>query len=264
MTARIALALALTLLAGCDVQLATAHPVADAGPPSDGGPSDAGPRLDAAFGLMPAVDAAVPHDAHVPRDAYVAHDAAPHDAGAPRDAATPAPTPPAPTSHPAAPHLPACPHRSLLRWGLHPTASDHLRCIGIRSSDISQTIGDAPASAGYHARDGYVGGQPYTAATDIRTRGRTTAEIRRLLSHLADHGFAAWYRWPGHDGWPASEAPHIHAVFAGCRMKSVLRDQVRAWLAGRRGLSHEGAYTFWTSSAAQRALIRTIFAPFSH
>lgn len=155
--------------------------------------------------------------------------------------------------------LPACAHRALLAWGLHPDASDHLRCAGVPASRITQTIGSAPASAGTHARDGYVNGQPYGAATDLSTRGLATGEIRELLARLANQGFVAWYRWPGHDGWPSSEAPHIHAVYVGCAMKSSLRAQVSDWLVGRNGLASHTSYTFYTWTAAQRAVIRAVF-----
>lgn len=155
--------------------------------------------------------------------------------------------------------LPACARRALLAWGLHPDASDHLRCAGVPASRITQTIGSAPASAGTHARDGYVNGQPYGAATDLSTRGLSTSEIRALLGRLANQGFVAWYRWPGHDGWPSSEAPHIHAVYVGCAMKSSLRAQVSDWLVGRNGLASHTTYTFYTWTAAQRAVIRAVF-----
>ena len=159
--------------------------------------------------------------------------------------------------------LPACARQPLLAWGLHPTASDHLRCVGVTASRITQTIGNAAASAGTHGRDGYAGGQPYSAATDLSVRGLTQAQIRSLISRLADHGFAAWYRWPGHDGWPSSEAPHIHAIFVGCAMKASLRAQVGDWLVGRNGLTSHSAYTFYTWSAAQRATVRALFQRFN-
>jgi hypothetical protein len=155
--------------------------------------------------------------------------------------------------------LPACAHHALLAWGLHPDASDHLRCAGVPASRITQTIGDAAASAGTHARDGYVNGAPYSAATDLSVRGLSSADIRALLSRLANQGFAAWYRWPGHDGWPSSEAPHIHAVYVGARMKASLQAQVRDWLVGRNGLVSHTTYAFYTWSAAQRATIRAVF-----
>ncbi len=163
------------------------------------------------------------------------------------------------TCAPAPPALPACARQALLAWGLHPTASDHLRCLGVASWRITQTIGNAAASAGTHARDGYVNGQPYSAATDLSVRGLSAADIRTLLSRLASHGFAAWYRWPGHDGWPSSESPHIHAIFVGAFMKDSLRAQVRDWLVGRNGLASHTTYTFTTWTAAQRALVRALF-----
>lgn len=160
---------------------------------------------------------------------------------------------------PEDPGWPDCAERPLLHSGLHPEASDRLRCAGVEASRISQTVGYASASAGYHAPDGTADGADYTAAVDLRTRDLSTSEIHALLSRLATHGFAAWYRQPGHDGWPSSEAPHIHAVFAGVVMKSALRSQVRDWLEGRNGLTSHARYGFHTFSAAENETVRLLF-----
>lgn len=160
---------------------------------------------------------------------------------------------------PTDPGWPDCPHRDLLHAGLHPEASDRLRCAGVEASRISQTVGSAAASAGYHAADGTVGGASYTAAVDLRTRDLTTAQIRSLLGRLATHGFAAWYRQPGSDGWPAGEAPHIHAVFAGVVMKSQLRSQVRDYVIGRNGLASHSLYRFYTPTAMELETVRLLF-----
>ncbi|MEZ4411023.1 MAG: hypothetical protein R3A52_31765 [Polyangiales bacterium] len=159
--------------------------------------------------------------------------------------------------------LPACARRPLLHWGLHPDASDHLRCAGVPDARITQTIGSAAASAGTHAADGTANGLAYSAATDISTRGLSTADIHELLNRLANQGFAAWYRWPGHDGWPSSEAPHIHAIYVGCRMKASLRSQVASWLVGRNGLVSNTVYAFHTWTAAQRTVIRAVYQRFN-
>ena len=152
-----------------------------------------------------------------------------------------------------------CPHQDLLRWGLAPDASDELRCAGVAASRISQTIGTAAASAGYHAQDGTIDGHAYCAATDLSTSGLSHTEIRALLGRLADGGFAAFYRRPGYDGWPSDEAPHIHAIYAGVPMKWQLDGQVTDWLNGRNGLTSHTAYTFWQPSDAQRAHVRALF-----
>ena len=152
-----------------------------------------------------------------------------------------------------------CPHKALLKSGLHPSASDRLRCVGIAASDISQTIGSAPASAGYHAKDGMADGLPYTAAVDIRPVGRSESQSRTLLSKLAEQGFAAWYRKPGFDGWPSSEAPHIHAVYAGCAMKSALDGQVQDFRAGLNGLASHTRYTFWVAPQALRDAVYALW-----
>jgi hypothetical protein len=154
----------------------------------------------------------------------------------------------------------ACAHHSLLRWGLAPLQSDHLRCAGIDSStDISQTIGNAAASAGTHAQDGTISGNPYCAATDLRTTGLTDTQVRALLNRLADQGIAAFYRKPGLDGWPSSEVRHIHAIYVGVPMKSSLRAQVQDWLNGRNGLASHTAYTFFHPTTAQKQHIQALF-----
>ena len=58
-------------------------------------------------------------------------------------------------------------YQPLLKYGLHPRASDALRACGVASWRLTQTIGNAAASAGTHAKDGSVNGNPYSAATDI-------------------------------------------------------------------------------------------------
>jgi hypothetical protein len=154
----------------------------------------------------------------------------------------------------------ATPDAALLKWGLHPRASDALRSIGVSASRIMQTIGNAAASAGTHAQDGTVNGHPYCSATDISVSGLSNTQIRNLLEKLGRVGFAAWFRWPGHDGWPSSEIRHIHAVYANSRMKSSLRSQVRSWLVGRNGLVTNWTYQFYKWSATAKATVRHKFA----
>jgi hypothetical protein len=160
-------------------------------------------------------------------------------------------------------YTPSCDAESLraalVHWGMFPAASDAYRATGLAASRITQTIGNAPASAGYHARDGYANGQPYCAATDISTRGLSLTFIRRLLERMGRLGFAAFYRRPGYDGWPSSQVAHIHAVYAGAHMKSQLRGQVTDWLSGRNGLASHGPYRFFTPSAAAKAKVRCLF-----
>lgn len=154
----------------------------------------------------------------------------------------------------------ACPHvAAILKWGLHPTASDRLRCAGITAARISQTIGYATASAGTHAADGSVGGAQYSAATDLSVKGLTDAQVKVLIAKLDALGFAAFFRNPGHDGWPSSEARHVHAVFAGAKMKSSLRSQIADFLAGKNGLASHTTYTFYQAPVDVKAYIKKIF-----
>lgn len=160
----------------------------------------------------------------------------------------------------AAPGFQISAHAAILRSGLHPRASDALRAAGVTADRITQTIGNAAASAGTHAQDGTVDGHAYCAATDLSVRDLSDTQIKNLLARLAQVGFAAWFRFPGHDGWPASEARHIHAVYANAKMKSSLQSQVRSWLVHRNGLVSNTTYTFYTWSAANVTIVRNKFA----
>ncbi|MBV9850091.1 MAG: hypothetical protein JO250_10500 [Armatimonadetes bacterium] len=146
----------------------------------------------------------------------------------------------------------------LLKYGLCPDASEALArlCLGAR---IGQTVGFAAASAGTHAPDGALDGHPYCAATDLHVADLGHAEVRELLSRLADMGFAAFYRRPGFDHWPAYDALHVHAVFAGVKMKPMLQDQIHQWLHGLNGLASRARYEFWQPSAAQCQVVRALF-----
>lgn len=148
-----------------------------------------------------------------------------------------------------------------IKYGLHPDASNAFAHVGISAGDISQTIGNAPASAGYHAQDGTAGGKPYSAATDVRTGGMTEAEIGKLLDDLASVGFAAWYRKDGVDGW--SGANHIHAVYTGAAMKSQLRAQVADWHVGKNGLTSHTTYKFHTWTQCRRDAVWALFQKFN-
>lgn len=146
----------------------------------------------------------------------------------------------------------------LLKAGLHPRASDALRAVGVTASQITQTVGDAPASAGVHLADGFVNGKAYTAAVDISTSGMTETQIHNLLEKLGKVGYAAWYRKTGVDGWFGSK--HIHGVYANCRMKEALRSQVRSWLVGRNGLVSNTIYTWHSFSTAAKVKVQAKFA----
>jgi hypothetical protein len=154
----------------------------------------------------------------------------------------------------------ACPHvDAILKWGLHPLASDRLRCAGITAARITQTIGGAPASAGTHLQDGVADGHPYSAATDLSVSGLSDAQVKTLLTKLDSLGFAAFFRNPGHDGWPTTEARHVHAVFAGAKMKASLQSQIADFEAGKNGLASHTAYTFYQPPADVKAYIKTLF-----
>lgn len=150
-------------------------------------------------------------------------------------------------------------HKPLLKAGLHPKASDALRKINVSAGRIIQTIGNAPASHGYHLADGTVNGKPYTTAVDLSTRGLSHIEVKKLLERLGRVGFAAWFRDPGHDGWPSNATEHIHAVYAGAPMKDVLDNQVRDYLHQKNGLASHTTYRFYQWSHQAKAKVARLF-----
>jgi hypothetical protein len=137
---------------------------------------------------------------------------------------------------------------SQIRWGVAPRASDALRSVGITADRIMQTIGNAAASAGSHDQDGVSEGFAYTAAVDLSVSGWSDAHIRDVLQNLGWAGYAAFYRNPCHDGWPCGEARHIHAVYAGVPMKSMLDSQISDYRNQRNGLASHTTYSFYTWS----------------
>lgn len=136
------------------------------------------------------------------------------------------------------------PEAEYLTYGLHPDASDALVFLGISEDGVTQTIGNAPDSAGTHAQDGTADGYDYTTAVDLRVLGLSDAAIEQYIADLAAVGYAGWYRQPGADGVPSDWSPHIHAVWVGASMKASLRDQVRSWVDGRNGLVSDTPYQF--------------------
>src|SRR5436305_3753057 len=105
--------------------------------------------------------------------------------------------------------------------GLHPDALAALRGLSL-AHRITQGINNSQEPRNVHGTDEEINGKAYTGAVDISVRCLTEAQIKTLLSDLANLGFAAWYRRDGRDDWTGP--PHIHAVWAGSRLKPVLRN----------------------------------------
>lgn len=131
------------------------------------------------------------------------------------------------------------------------------------SKRVVQTIGNAPASAGTHAKDDTLTykGKPYDycAAVDISVRGLTLAQIKKVLTELAKQGFVAWYRHTG----SFAENRHIHAVYVAIAMKPSLQAQVRDYLQGRTGLVGHAAETFYTAPESVDAILARLFVRYN-
>ena len=140
--------------------------------------------------------------------------------------------------------------------GLHPDAYAALQKLAL-AHRITQGINHSAERGNVHDTDVTVKGIAYTGAVDISVRCLTQAQIKTLLARLAEVGFAGWYRRQGQDGWTGP--PHVHAVFAGTALKSILRWQVESWLDGKNGLSSDQPYQFWQPSSETKETVRKLY-----
>jgi hypothetical protein len=97
---------------------------------------------------------------------------------------------------------------------------------------VLQTVGEAPASKGFHLADGHLDGQSYSAAVDLSVSGLTWTEIATWIEELCRAGFVPFYRYKG----TFKRNRHIHANYAGVPMKESLRRQCRDFFQGLDGL----------------------------
>ena len=144
--------------------------------------------------------------------------------------------------------------------GLHADAYAALKVEQL-AHRITQGINHSPDRGNVHDTDGTINGRAYTGAVDISVRCLSSVQIRELLGKLATAGFAGWYRKQDQDGW--SGPPHIHAVWAGCRLKPVLQGQVESWLSGKNGLGSNQPYRFWQPAAEMKKTVSTAYRKFN-
>lgn len=152
------------------------------------------------------------------------------------------------------------PNTPIRPYGFHPLAFAAYVKAGLPVRRIGQTIGNAAASAGTHAKDGEYQGHDYAADTDFRIGDLTTdAEVKHFLTQLWDAGFGGYYRVDGQDHWPGVR--HVHSFFPGCSMKEICRHQVHDFLHNpeENGLASHADYHFAQPTNAQCQPIRAAF-----
>ena len=145
--------------------------------------------------------------------------------------------------------------------GLHPDALTALRNLALAHRITQGLNNDSTQRGNVHYSDGKINGADFTGAVDISVRCLTEAQIKTLLGRLAEAGFAAWYRKDGEDDWRGP--PHIHAVWAGCSLKTFLRWQVESWIRRQNGLREETPYRFWAPSDAMIATVQALYQRFN-
>lgn len=145
--------------------------------------------------------------------------------------------------------------------GMLPTAWERYKhCADIAMvgrPNIVQTVGDAPASAGFHRADGTFLNEAgeteqYCAAVDFsihHPQSLSGVQIGRFLLSLFHGDFVPFWRHGG--TWEGQE--HIHAIWVSCVMKDELLQQIHDFCMGRDGLRGHNPDVFWTSFIHQQA-----------
>lgn len=118
---------------------------------------------------------------------------------------------------------------------------------------------EVSASAGTHDKDGEENGLAYTSAIDFSVHHLTLDEIKKFLEDIAHFGYTGWFREPGQDGWPSSDAVHVHAIYVNQGCKIMLQEQVHDWFANKTGLVGHEIYKFWKPSQEAMNICRPLF-----
>jgi len=144
---------------------------------------------------------------------------------------------------------------------LHPIVTNALKELGVTASQITQTVGSAPASAGFHSSEGTIDGHAYTSCVDLSWNLASAS----FKSHLVEAGFVPFFRYPA-SGWLQSK--HIHAIFVGLkdhngnvRILPGPRQQIIDAYKGLNGLAGHSAYRGdYTFTDDEKAKIKAAYA----
>lgn len=148
----------------------------------------------------------------------------------------------------------------MAEWNeLHPTVQKALASIGVDASEVSQAVGNAAASAGYHHAEGTIAGHPFSSCLDLRVSAGWTPKFK---SRLIAAGGAPFFRGP-----ETGMTPHCHVVWVGLRdaagavtIKPGPRMQIIDFIRGYDGLVGHRPYTGpLAPTAAERERIRQAY-----
>ena len=121
--------------------------------------------------------------------------------------------------------------------GMHPLTWAAFQAAGNDPSEIMQTLGYAPASAGTHGEVG-IGpdGLPYGGCFDYHKGDDTQEEADEFIQRNGLHGIMVFQRDPGVCGWPADDAEHFHCIDAHVKQLPLTTRQAHEWFNGGNGL----------------------------
>jgi len=108
---------------------------------------------------------------------------------------------------------------------IHPIMEAALRNLGVTAEKVTQTVGRAAASKGFHKAEGKIQGHAYSSCVDLSW----SLASKAFKSRMVEGGFAPFFRHTG----SFAENRHIHAVCIGltddlhqCRILPGPRQQI--------------------------------------
>lgn len=144
--------------------------------------------------------------------------------------------------------------------------------VGIDPNRVMQTMGNnVAASAGTHAKDGdfdlkladgRIVKRPYAACTDIRSKDLNLNQIHSLQRALAKRGICAYHRHLN----SFANNQHIHFIWSGCKMKTIVQRQVHDFREGLNALVSHVADDYWGThpiGPETKELIKKLFNAFN-
>jgi hypothetical protein len=129
--------------------------------------------------------------------------------------------------------------------------------LGFPLNNITQSVGDAPQSAGFHKADGTFKNEKgkaekYCASFDVsllHPHHYKGAELALLMVRALHYDILCFWRVRGQ----GFTSPHLHNIDCRLKMKAQLQRQVREWLNGGDGLVGNEPDPFWVGYANQVA-----------
>jgi len=143
---------------------------------------------------------------------------------------------------------------------LHPADQQVYTSLGVTPGDMTQVVGTATASAGYHLAEGYIDGRPYTSCADLAAHDRFLTRAWASRAYAAKR--IAFFR-----DYQDHMSQHIHVVSVGLRdqwgrtrIQPGPRMQIIDFIRGLNGLvNHRAIRQPFTPTVAECAAVSAAY-----